>query len=62
MLVVDNLLYSHALSVFMKRINNVEKVMGIKLICENVNHKDAIAKFDYKATDYNMRLNKEHIK
>jgi len=62
MLTVDNLLYSHALSVFMKRIDNVERVMGIRIICKDVDHKEALAKYDYKASEYNLKLNKEHIK
>jgi hypothetical protein len=61
MLIVDQLLYTHALSVFMKRIDTVERVMGIKLICNDVDHKKALTKFDYKASEYNLKLNKEHI-
>ena len=61
MLTTDYLLYSHALSVFMKRIDNLEKAMGIKLICKNVDHKDALAKFDYKAAEHNLQLNKDHV-
>jgi len=61
MLTVDNLLYSHALGIFFKRINNVEKVMGIQLICEQVDHKLALSKYDYKGSEHNLLLNKEHL-
>ena len=61
MLTVDNLLYAHALSIFFKRMDNVERVLGLRLICDDVNHKSALTKFEYTGATHNLILNKEHL-
>ena len=61
MLTVDNLLYAHALGIFFKRIDNVEKVLKLRIVCDNVNQRSALSKFDYKGAAHNLMLNKVHL-
>jgi hypothetical protein len=62
MLTIDNQLYAHALSIFFKRVNNVEKVMGMTLICEKVGNLQLIlSKYSNTKSNYNLQLNKAHL-
>jgi len=59
---IDNQLYAHALTVFFKRIKNVEKVMKLTLVCEKVeNLQSILSNYSNTKSTFNLQLNKQHL-